>query len=329
MGRVVGIHLFWMGLGLASTLTMAFSAASQETRIAGPTPQDVEAPYRLETKFLANVIVVHPTVMSGAAPNGDAAFAELSGLGVKTIVSVDGARPDVALAKRYGMRYVHLPHGYDGISMSRARELSKGIATFDKPIYIHCHHGMHRSPAATVVACVGVGILARSQALDVLQLAGTDSAYRGLYRAAESAERMDSDNLRMLEVEFQECAELPPLAEAMVALDATFARLERIHEMGWQTPANNPDIDPAHQALLLREHYKELLRSEILADQLPAFHQMLESGEEGARELVTALEKHRSQPVSSAVALDACWKDVVQNCRDCHQQFRDNPREPK
>src|SRR6185369_1160846 len=44
-------------------------------------------------------------VLSGAQPEGEAAFRELADLGVKTVISVDGARPDVASAHKFGLRY--------------------------------------------------------------------------------------------------------------------------------------------------------------------------------------------------------------------------------
>src|SRR5262245_55603645 len=80
-------------------------------------------PTRLNSAYLPNAFRIHAKVMSGGLPAGEAAFAELAELGVKTIISVDGAKPDVMAAERHGLRYVHLPHGYDGISETRIKEL--------------------------------------------------------------------------------------------------------------------------------------------------------------------------------------------------------------
>src|SRR5688572_19279104 len=52
---------------------------------------------------------------SGGQPDGDAGFASLEKLGVKTVISVDGARPEIDVAKSHGMRYVHLPIGYNDV----------------------------------------------------------------------------------------------------------------------------------------------------------------------------------------------------------------------
>src|SRR4051812_11985448 len=69
----------------------------------------------LPTRYLPNTVRIHERVISGGLPEGDAAFEELKELGIKTLISVDGVKPDVAQAKKFGMRYVHLPHGYDGV----------------------------------------------------------------------------------------------------------------------------------------------------------------------------------------------------------------------
>src|SRR5262249_40131969 len=152
----------------------------------------------------------------------------LQALGVRTVISVDGARPDVAAARKFGLRYVHLPHGYDGISDDRAKELAKAVRDLDGPIYIHCHHGKHRSPAAASVACVGSGLLQPTQPLGVLSLAGTSENYRGLYRSAADARPLDGKLLDALNVEFRESVALPPLAEAMVTLEHAHDRMKLI-----------------------------------------------------------------------------------------------------
>src|SRR5262245_48501413 len=61
---------------------------------------------------LENLICVSERIYSGGQPQGEQAFQSLARLGVKTVVSVDGARPDVDAAHRNGLRYVHVPIGY-------------------------------------------------------------------------------------------------------------------------------------------------------------------------------------------------------------------------
>src|SRR3712207_7739670 len=62
-----------------------------------------------------------------------------------TVISVDGARPDVELARKYGLRYVHLPIGYDDVTENEGRAIAKAITELPGPFYIHCHHGDRKS----------------------------------------------------------------------------------------------------------------------------------------------------------------------------------------
>jgi hypothetical protein len=57
-------------------------------------PANVEAP------GLHNVHRITDTRFSGSSPEGDEGFRSLQKLGVKTVLSVDGARPDVELAHK-------------------------------------------------------------------------------------------------------------------------------------------------------------------------------------------------------------------------------------
>ena len=61
---------------------------------------------------IENIHPLTPQLISGGQPKGDVAFSKLAEMGVKTIVSVDGAKPDLELAKKHGLRYVHIPIGY-------------------------------------------------------------------------------------------------------------------------------------------------------------------------------------------------------------------------
>ncbi|MCA9101389.1 MAG: cytochrome c [Planctomycetales bacterium] len=287
-------------------------------------------PRRLATAHLPNAVQLHPRVISGGLPEGDAAFAELEQLGVKTIISVDGAKPDVQAAARHGLRYVHLPHGYDGIPEERGRELAKAVRELDGPIYIHCHHGKHRSPAAATVACVSTGLLPANEAVAVLKLAGTSPNYRGLYESAERARRLEDALLDELYVEFQSVVEIPPLAEAMVALEHTNDHVKAIAAADWRTPADHPDLDPAHEALLLREHFTEMLRVDEVRSQPEEFQAMLRESEESARRLETALR--RWQPAAGVAppeAVTAPFARITANCKACHEKYRDVPLSEK
>lgn len=300
---------------------------------------------KLTSEHLPNPMKIHDKVISGGLPADDAAFAELSELGVRTIISVDGAKPDVAMAGKYQMRYVHLPHGYDGISDQRVMELAKAVREFEGPIYIHCHHGKHRSPAAASVACVAAGLIPASQSLAILSLAGTHPGYRGLFQAAERVQPLEASLLDELQVEFQELIDVPPMAEAMVDLEHAIDRLKRVEAAGWSVPKDHPDIKPDHEALLLREHFTELLRTDEVQQYAEDFAELLRESERAAEslhsllvsravELATVKQHSQNSETRSADATETKaplasiqdnWKTVVVGCKGCHEAYRDVP----
>jgi protein tyrosine phosphatase (PTP) superfamily phosphohydrolase (DUF442 family) len=320
---VVNRALPLIAAGCLSIVQAGFAPASLG---AEETP-GVEAwsPGRVDRAHLPNAWRLHEKIISGGQPEGESGYRQLSELGVRTVISVDGAQPQVALAQKYGLRYVHLPHGYDGVPQKRAQELAKAVRDLPGPIYIHCHHGKHRSPVAAAVACVGAGLMPPCRALRVLRTAGTSEHYRGLYLAAARARRIETGLLDELPVEFSEREDVPPMAEAMVSLEGTYNRLQTLAQAGWRPPGDSPDLDPPHEALLLREHFTELLRMQDTLQQPPAFREMLREGERAASQLEAGLRRrfdHR-QPVPAAVGHSLAR--LTENCKACHRRFRDAP----
>ncbi|MFO1501732.1 MAG: sulfur transferase domain-containing protein, partial [Verrucomicrobiota bacterium] len=174
---------------------------------------------------LDNAFRVSDNIYSGSQPETDATFAALAKLGVKTIVSVDGSKPDVERAHRYGLHYVHVPFGYGGIPTNRVAELVKAVATKPGPFYVHCHHGMHRGPAAVAVICENNGTWSPSQAVAWLHQAGTSQEYPGLFRAASEFRKPTDAELAAVK-SLPETAASTSLVDAMVAVDEHFSWLK-------------------------------------------------------------------------------------------------------
>ena len=284
---------------------------------------------QLDLPGIPNAVRHHAHVVSGGIPADDQAFRALQSLGVRTLISVDGAQPDAARARRFGMRYVHLPHGYDGISKQRGMELAKAVRELPGPIYIHCHHGKHRSPAAAAVACIATGLVRPEDGPTLLATAGTSPDYRGLFASVVQAARIDDSALRDLQVEFRERVPLPPMAEAMVEIEQVFDSLTAIAEADWRPQPEHPERDAAHQALLLREHFTELLRTKETQEAPESFGDLMRSGESLAAELEKRLRVRAADATGeaewSAGPPQEPWDQLVNNCTTCHRQHRDDP----
>lgn len=256
------------------------------------------------------------SVFSGSQPEGDVAFAALAKLGVKTIISVDGAKPDVECAARHGMRYIHLPIGYDGISTNRMAELAKAAAISSGPVYLHCHHGKHRGPAAVSVVCMADAGWTAQQAEEFMRKAGTGAEYQGLYRAVRDFKVPTSAQLAAMPTNFPSVAKTSSLVGAMVAVDNIYENLKLVQSAGWRTPANHSDITPSHEALMLLEQFRELERNPDTARRPDDYRARL--GDSIAA--IEALQRQLAKP--AADHLDEAFKSVGQSCTGCHRQFR-------
>jgi protein tyrosine phosphatase (PTP) superfamily phosphohydrolase (DUF442 family) len=282
-------------------------------------------PAKIESKTLPNAFQLTEKVISGGQPQGEPAFKELKELGVRTVISVDGAKPSVELARKYGLRYVHLPHGHDGIPDERLLELTKAVHDLPGPIYIHCHHGKHRSPAAAAAVCVAAGYLSTDEGMAVLAAAGTSKGYRGLYQTVQEVKPIDEKTLDSATVEFHEIAEIPALAEAMIGVEHTHDHLKTVAAAGWKATAEHADIDPPHEALLLREHYTELLRTDDAKGRPAEFQKLLKQGEGNAQRLEDALRASKRDIKN----INQLFERVTADCTACHQKFRDVPLDEK
>lgn len=186
-------------------------------------------------------------IYCGSQPAGEDSFKEMARLGVKLAISVDGAVPDVAGAKAHGIRYIHLPIGYDAVPPDVIVALSDALKETDGPIFIHCHHGKHRGPAATAIVAIIDGTMDSATALKFLETAGTSKDYSGLWRDVREFKQVPSG---VKAAPLVEVAKVEPVAEAMVAVDEAFDKLNGLLKPG-ANAASTPDEASATSMLLL------------------------------------------------------------------------------
>jgi protein tyrosine phosphatase (PTP) superfamily phosphohydrolase (DUF442 family) len=286
-------------------------------------------PRKILSAHLPNLVQVAPGIYSGGLPESSESFDELKKLGIKTILSVDGAKPDLEAADNMGLRYVHIPHGYDGIPTPTVERLAKAISELPGPIYMHCHHGKHRSPAAAAAACKAQGMIDQFQAEAVLKLAGTNRNYKGLYQAVKDTELMSTDRLAVVSSDFPSVAPIAPLVDAMVHLEETFTHLQQLSESDWNVAKLNSPTDYPNESLLLREHYDEMLRLEVTKSYPGEFTQMLQASQFAAWRLESMLHQPLARnseqlPKEHIEALRNNWLIIKAQCIQCHQAYRDN-----
>ncbi|MFM7037345.1 MAG: hypothetical protein ACKO2L_06445 [Planctomycetaceae bacterium] len=261
---------------------------------------------------LHNVNEAAPGVLVGSEPEGEEAFAALQKKGITTIVSVDGAVPDVQLAAKYGLRYIHIPLGYDGIDQQSRLALARVAKEITAPTYVHCHHGRHRGPAAAAVICLASGQLDIPRATELLKRCGTSPDYKGLYRDV-AAFKKPAPNAVLPELMSQ--AQVDSLAAAMAKLDRHFEHVKLSAAAGWKTPPQHPDLVPQAELLLVQEGLSESLRL-LTKDQPPEFHLLMQESERHAKELLQSVKSGRTDDASRLLM------QLTGSCTKCHQQFR-------
>jgi protein tyrosine phosphatase (PTP) superfamily phosphohydrolase (DUF442 family) len=262
---------------------------------------------------LNNVVLAGAGIYSGGEPHGDEAFASLARLGVKTIVSVDGAKPDLEKAHRYGIRYVHIPIGYDGVHEPARLTLTRVARDADRPIYVHCHHGRHRGPAATAIVCIAAGQARGEDALLILEAAGTGREYPGLWRDVEGFSPPASGAALP---ELTEFAQVESLPAAMASVDRHWDNLKRCQEANWQTPRDPTDLSPAQQALLLRESLHEAGRTAPRERFDGQFREWLDGAESLAAQIEAEIRDARFDDLSRSVQI------LEEACKTCHVKYR-------
>jgi cytochrome c556 len=261
---------------------------------------------------LHNLVHASPRIYSGSEPEGEAGFASLAELGIRTVVSVDGARPNVDLARQHGLRYVHVPIGYDSVPQKAGDSLARLVRETEGPIYVHCHHGQHRGPAAAAVACIAAGELTASQGREVLQLAGTGQNYPGLWRDV-AGYAPPARNAALPEL--VEAAEVESIAAAMAKIDRNFDNLKLCQAAGWSVPAGHPDVVARQEAVILKEGLREALRN-LVADRPAEFQARLEEATHAAEALEGALQRN------DAAGSSELLQRLEQSCKKCHAKYR-------
>lgn len=270
---------------------------------------------------LHNVVAYHHDFFSGSAPEGDAGFATLAAMGVRTIISVDGAEPEVARAKSRGIRYIHLPIGYNGFDDQRRLQLVRASrdAFKDGPVYIHCHHGKHRSAGAagTVIACLGMDTSERM--VQRMKVSGTSPGYKGLYAATAGAIVINPRVIDAVPADFPEVSRPTGFVKGMVEIDEINERLKLIEAAGWVVPTDHPDLVPAAEAGRMADLLRVLSVSRRAKSKPGDFAQMLRAN----GQQVSQLEEMLASGRKNSAGLSDQFKLIAASCKDCHIKYRD------
>jgi protein tyrosine phosphatase (PTP) superfamily phosphohydrolase (DUF442 family) len=256
-------------------------------------------------------------IYSGAEPKGAREFDAIAKLGVKVLLSVDGIRPDLKTASKFGLRYVHAPMSYGGMSDHVRGVLERLVAEGRGPIYVHCHHGKHRGPAAAAMLAMIAEQTDREGALSVMRQAGTSPRYAGLWRMVRRFKPWAPGERELPHL--VEAVESQTTASVMAGIDRVFDDLEERAEAGW-SGESQPKV--AEQAVLLGDGFREnarTLRSAHTGNSVEVSDQLRLLQE--ATDLAYALEQDAT--AGDWASAQKKYESLAAACVACHRKHRD------
>ncbi len=254
-------------------------------------------------------------IFTGYEPTGNAGFDSLQKLGIKTIVNADGATPDIDAAKARGMRYIHIPYGYDTVPDEVQKAICKIIKECDGPFYFHCHHGQHRGPAAAAIALRADTGCDAETGLAVLTRCGTGKDYKGLWKSVGEFKPPGKDEPLP---ELHEISKVNDLPQAMARMDRVWDNVILLQKSDWKPPADHPDLSAEHEALILGESLRTIARLNVEKDQKQDMWLRMKETESFAFHLRDALKSGDTKQANER------FHAIENNCMNCHSLYRNN-----
>ena len=273
---------------------------------------------------LHNVYQLSEDIISGSEPHGEEAFQILHAKGVRTILSVDGKVPDAELAAQYGMKYVHVPIQYRGITGEEISLIAKTFREQEGPFFVHCFHGKHRGPAAAAIGRVALDGVSRETALaEMRQYCGTAPSYEGLYATIAHAPIPPAYETRAIPWDFPAASPLEGIAGAMVVVSRADDHLKALAKNGWQPDPTHPDMDASNEAAKLADVFERSVALEEVLKQPEDFRKWMDDSVKQSaalREVVRGL----SSGATTAADADKAYKALSATCTACHDGYRNN-----
>lgn len=271
---------------------------------------------------LHNVFELSENIISGGEPENEEAFRILQEKGVRTILSVDGKVPDAELAAKYGLKYVHVPIQYKGITEAEVAKITKTFREQEGPFYVHCYHGKHRGPAAAAIGRLALDGIPREEAIaEMRQWCGTSSSYEGLYATVAFGDIPPEYQTRAMDWDFPAANELEGIAGAMVHISRAHDAVKAASKNSWQPNPNHPDLNALNEAVKLADLFKRAQDLKDVASEPEDFRQwMLDSMDQAAnlRDTIRAMEAG----TASMEQANAAYKKLAATCSACHEKYR-------
>ncbi|MEM8711484.1 MAG: hypothetical protein AAGG01_11065 [Planctomycetota bacterium] len=275
---------------------------------------------------MVNVYRLSDTIISGSEPHDGEALSQIASWGVKTILSVDGKAPDAETAAELGMRYVHVPIRYRGITDDQLLKIAKTFRELEAPFYVHCFHGRHRGPAAAAIGRVALDGLNRDRAIaEMRQWCSTAEKYEGLYSSVAVSDIPTAAETAAHDFDFASAMTFDGVRDAMVVLTRSWDEVKLIAKNNWKPSSEHPDIDALQSATQVSQLLDACARTEESLGYPDDYQEMMVESRGHLADVVSFLTDCRVEGTSEFVRsdrLDAAFEAAKNSCLDCHAIYR-------
>jgi protein tyrosine phosphatase (PTP) superfamily phosphohydrolase (DUF442 family) len=290
----------------------AAPAPGQKTAAAAtPGPQSLELP------GLKNVVRVNDKLYCGSQPQTPEAFAELQKLGVKTVICIDAVTPLAMTASQAGLKYVHIPCGFQNAE-EMAPRLQAALDANAAPFYVHCHNGRPRTPALVAMLARSTAGWNDDQVRKFLDDNGVTDTYPGLRRAA--LEYRPSEAKPGSPEPVAAPTKTTPVAQTMASLLADWDPLQAASAKGFATADAAETAALAQNAKNAAKRFDDLAITPIMREWDPDFVTQLKNCAKELRELDKQLQAPEFPTQRDAAV--ARFKAISAQCGACHKQYR-------
>ncbi len=269
---------------------------------------------------------VSSKIFIGPSPESRADFEFLKSQNVSSIISVDGAQPRLELAGGFDIKYAHVPIGYDGIKRKHLLKIAKVYQGVEEKLFIHCHKGHHRGPAAAACLLVAAEEISKENGLKLMKRAGTSTEYKGLYSAILSATAITQKELSN--------TAMPPAfrkpsdrIQSMKLMEKHLENLDEFNKNGFNPISNKPDLSLEHESLLLHQAYKEFsrIKEEQTAKKDGNIHysRLIKNGIRLTKKLYDSVRvSENGEEIELSQSPREILESIKNNCSQCHKKFR-------
>ena len=272
---------------------------------------------KIMNEWLSQWVSFGEGLTSGGTPPGEPAFAFLAREGYRTIVSVDGAQPDLESAHRHGLSYVHLPMSYDGVGSSVALGLFRIMQQSDSPVFIHCHQGHHRGPTAAAIASMAKGLFSQQEALSRMEVAGTSPAYSGLWRSVRSYQLPEKETPMPI---LREAVAGNLLTDAMVTMGRVCEWVDERAYLSDGAGFQSHEAACVERFVLIREGFMEAAREPdaVLPSSRADWEERFNRAQDTVEDILESMKEHQWERALLG------YQELKRQCSQCHQKYRDN-----